>query len=102
MSDPGWLQCVQEFPGDQRVFEMFERLFFAAGAPREVALFSREDHKSYVYLLSPAAAKWAHLLTGTWEPAGDPKSQRWAVLIGDARAPGSLGIEVGQHRDSEA
>lgn len=99
MSDAGWLKCVQEFPGDQQIFDRFEDLFLKAGGPTEAALFSRQDHKTHTYLMSPAAAKWAPLLPGQWETASDPRSSRWAFLVGDARAPDALGIALGQHRE---
>lgn len=101
MTDSGWMQCMQEFPGDQEIFERFEDLFMKSGGPKEAALFSRQDHMKHTYLISPAAAKWAPLLTGQWEPAASPLSERWAFLIGDARAPAALGIELGQHRDPQ-
>lgn len=54
MGDHGWLQCVQEFPGDQQIFERFEALFMAAGGLKDAALFSRQHHKTHTYLISPA------------------------------------------------
>lgn len=101
MTDSGWLKCAQKFPGDQEIFERFDDLFMKAGGPKDAALFSQRDHKTHTYLISPAAAKWAPLLTGQWEVADSPQSERWAFLIGDTRAPGVLGIELGQHRDPE-
>ena len=93
-----WLQTVVPFPGVQsQIPEWFKRLFETANAPKDAALFTRNtsDDRQTVFLLTPGAAAFAPKLPcHDWFYCDDPRADRWALLIGDAKALEILGLEL--------
>lgn len=83
MTQSRWLQCVTPFPGDFSIQDRFDQLFMAYGSPEDCALLCRttDDFESEVFLLTPPAARFASMLPGTWEDAGDPTKYGWSLLV---------------------
>ncbi len=93
----GWKQRVTKFPGNaEGIFERFEALFMAAGAPKEMALFSRtsSDFEHEIYLLSPAASRFASAIGGDWTDC-DPFGKGWTICIANGDVRETFGISVG-------
>jgi hypothetical protein len=87
-----WAIRVEDFPGNQAIFDDFERLFVAAGAPQDMALFDRstDDFTKHVYVLTPAAAA-AFPFVGCvqWGPANlhhIASEKGWSLAVGHASA----------------
>jgi len=91
-----WLQCVTAFPGDCTIQDKFDLLFMAERKPRECALFCRttKDFTSEIFLLTPGAGKYAKLLPGDWDDAGDPREYGWTLLVGHAGAHEDFGLSI--------
>jgi hypothetical protein len=88
----GWLQKVTPYPGDiDGVQRPFERLYEERGRPDDFAMFTRSsiDGNSEIYLVTPAAAD---AVGSGWEPAEDPSTFGWGLLVGPADAFERFGL----------
>lgn len=95
----GWLQREVSFAEDP--LELQEKLYAlsvasAAGGNqvnRDLALLSRTNKQNrQVWLLSPVAAKHAHLLPGQWVPAHDITAHGWSLLYSSGVTHEELGL----------
>ena len=92
-----WIQRTTAFPGnEEQIQERFEELFMAVGAPEDAALFCRTspDFQSEIFLLTPAASKFASSLGGAWEDV-DPFPHKWILLVANGD-PRKFGLTIGQ------
>ena len=91
-----WLQTIVPFPGAQsQIPERFKRLFEAASAPKDAALFTRntDDIRQTIFLLAPGAAAFAPALPGhDWFRCDDPRADQWTLLIGQSDALETLAL----------
>lgn len=91
------MQRVTKFPGvEEQIQERFEELFITLGGPQDMALFSRTtpDFQGEVFLLTPAAAKLASALGGSWEQV-DPFAHKWVLLVASGDVQERFGIQLG-------
>jgi hypothetical protein len=92
----GWKQYIEPFPS-KGVFELFEKLWTAMGAPERMALFARtsSEYTAEIWLLTPeAATAFGDKLPGIWTDAPDPAALGWSLMIGHADAHRKFGLRT--------
>lgn len=92
-----WKQCVSPLPGDYAgIQDPFAQTFLALQAPKDMALFVRDDpnSESLIFLMSPNASRLApHLLrTGCWVDCTDVSDHGWSLLVGNGDPWATLGV----------
>ena len=72
------------FGPSKHILDLFTPAFVAAGAPLDMAVFTRNDKNVITVYFSPSAQGLAQLFKAT--PCDQPSSTDLAMLAGDTRA----------------